>query len=103
MGNWVYDRSSFKDFYTLVFLNAPEFRKRDFLPPEEQLNLDRAFDELDQGLGYLRGLRKDTERLAEIRNRLSAAREAFRTRDRDAGCRIMEELEPLLFGRPARR
>lgn len=103
MGSWVYDRPSLRDFFTLVFLNAPEFRKEDFLSPGEQLNLDIAFDELDQGLVYLRGLKKDTKRLAEIRNQLSAAKEAFRNHDREAGCQIMEDLEPLLFGRSARK
>ena len=103
MGSWVYDRPSFRDFFTLVFLTAPEFREEDFLSPDEQLNLDIAFDELDQALGYLPGLRKDAKRLAEVRNRLSAAKEAFRNHDRETGCQIMEDLRPLLFRRSARK
>ena len=39
------------DFIALVVLHAPEeFPKEDWLKPEEQLNLDRAFDELRYGL-----------------------------------------------------
>ena len=39
------------DFIAVVVLSAPDkFIKRDWLKPEEQLNLDRAFEELRHGL-----------------------------------------------------
>lgn len=103
MERWVYDRPSLREFYSLVLVCAPEFPVEDYLSPEEQLSLDSAFAELDQGLSYLKGFKSDTKRFATIRNQLLAAKSAFQRGDRDRGCEIMEELEPLLFGGSVRR
>ena len=49
--HWCENLGELIDFIALVVLSAPdEFGYRDWLKPEEQLNLDRAFDELRYGL-----------------------------------------------------
>lgn len=49
--HWCENLDELIDFIALVVLHAPEeFPKEDWLKPEEQLNLDRAFDELRYGL-----------------------------------------------------
>jgi hypothetical protein len=48
---WCVNLGELIDFIAYVVLYAPDkFPKRDFLKVEEQLNLERAFDELRYGL-----------------------------------------------------
>ncbi len=47
---WFFDKESFFDFLGFVIVYAPDFPEEDFLEPNEQLDLERAFEELSNGL-----------------------------------------------------
>lgn len=48
--NWFDDEAGFYDFLMFVAMYAPDFPEEDFLNADEQLTLDRAFDELATSL-----------------------------------------------------
>ena len=52
--SWVTDIDSLWEFIGLVVLSAPDdFEQEDFLEPEEQLNLELAFQELRNGVDFI--------------------------------------------------
>ena len=86
------------DFIGYVFVCAPDqFPERDFLEPNEQMNLERAFAELNSSLDSL-----DQEvvtpakrpRLVELLDRSLAA---YRGGDRFGGAHLLQDFQDLIF------
>ena len=92
---------SIDSFYNLigfVCLTAPDrFPVRDYLAPEEQWSLDRAFRELRHGLQYLDPKVADQTKLARLSALLEASESAYRNGDRTNGIKHLRELESLVF------
>ena len=73
--HWCENLAELIDFIAMVVLSAPDkFLKRDWLKPDEQLNLDRAFDELRYGLNCAA---KEVGELAAISTARSMLEEAY--------------------------
>lgn len=52
---WVRDKNSFWNFIGYVVLRAPDrFPVEDYLKPDEQMNLERAFVELSRGIQLMK-------------------------------------------------
>jgi hypothetical protein len=65
--NWVNSLDDLYDFLAQVIVCAPDnFIEVDFLPPDEQLNLDLAYEELQRGLALLKKDGCDEERLKAL-------------------------------------
>lgn len=86
------------DFIATVVLYAPDrFPKRDYLKPEEQLNLERAFEELNSGMEYVREKIKDQGRLDELQQILDDSLAAYRVGDDVKGAHLLQDFEEIVF------
>jgi hypothetical protein len=61
------------------------------------LNLDRAYDELYRGLGFLEA-GPDEPRLAELRRLLDESLSGFRAGDEKKAAFLLQDFERLAFG-----
>lgn len=98
-----HDLHSFKDFVVLVYSCAPDmFLPEDWRPPEEQMNLERAFFGLRYGLDLTEQEKGPSNVVAQSRALVEEAYEAYRSGDQVEGQRKLEEVEKLLKRLPSR-
>jgi hypothetical protein len=103
MKKWVFDEPGLRDLITSVILEAPDrFAVEDYLKPHEQVNLERAFEELRDALQYARALKRHPERLEVATMILDQSYAAYRRRDQYEGSEKLKELQALL-GYPVAR
>lgn len=97
------DLHAFKDFLSMVILCAPDqFFEEDFLPADQQLNLERAFEGLEHGF---RITAEETGKasLVESCRRLAAEALTHYQSGRDMeGQRKLEEAEALIRYLPSK-
>lgn len=94
---WVKDIDSLYDFIGYVVLGAPnEFPVEDFLPPDEQMNLEKAFEELRRGLGVI-DLEVANERKLRLSSLLDESLAAYRSGDDVKGAHLLQDFEALVF------
>lgn len=95
---WISDLSSLYDFLGYVVLRAPDhFQREDYLRPEEQMTLQKAFHELRTGLDFVEeGFVGKTvkDRLYVL---LDEAKAAYAAGDRHKGAHLLQDFEALLF------
>lgn len=96
------DLHGFKDFLIEVIAGAPgDFMEMDWLKPEEQMNLDRAFVGLRYGLDLTASEKGETETVARCRHLVEESYEEYKAgRDAD-GQRKLEEVDKLLNKLPS--
>lgn len=88
----------YHDFLSYVVVSAPDdFPAEDYLQPEEQMTLDKAFSELLGELPAVRSLVKDEQRMAVLRELLRMSQEAYRSGDAARGAHILQEFEGLVW------
>ena len=95
---WVRDISSLHDFIGYVVLSAPnQFPKEDYLSDAEQMNLERAFDELRRGIALIE---KDFPG-ADVERGLSLVLDEslahYRAGDELRGAHRLQDFEKLTF------
>lgn len=94
MSEWIKDVEDLRDMFSYVLLSAPdEFPLEDYLTPGEQMNLERAFEELQAGVA-----RYVAAKAVECCAMLSAALAAYRRGDDVAGARLLQMAEQAAFG-----
>jgi len=97
---WVLHLDALHDFIGLVILRAPDrFPRRDFLPDDEQLNLDRAFEELRNGLDFVAVCPGDPTFHNRLRTVLEESLDAYRAGDRRKGAHRLQDFQGMIFGR----
>jgi hypothetical protein len=98
LGNFgVHDLHSFKDFVVYVLAYAPDmFPAEDWLRPDEQMNLDRAFVVLRYGLKLAAQEKGESPLLAKCRELVEEAYAEYRAGRDPAGQLKLEEMEKLL-------
>ncbi len=75
-----------------------DFKEEDFLLPEEQMTLDRAFKLLDDGINVAYPEDTFAEKRAELRDALSRSLQAYRAGDEIAGATILrDDFENRIF------
>ena len=95
---WVRDVDSFYNFIGYVINRAPNtFPVEDYLPPEEQMNLDRAFVELRRGLELVEPGVADEEKKAKLAALLDQSLEAYRSGDEIKGAHLLNDFEGMIF------
>lgn len=95
---WVKNVPTFKDFLSLVIVHAPDdFPKEDYLAPDEQLNLARAFGELYKGLEMLLDSRCSSLQVTALRGILDRALTAYRSGEDVKGAHLLQEFEAIAF------
>ncbi|CAD2251748.1 hypothetical protein QSH46_022195 [Xanthomonas arboricola pv. juglandis] len=97
---WVENIDSLYDFIGVVVLRAPDkFQILDFLPPEEQLNLDRAFDELRRGIDFIEPEMADEKKRKDLASLLDLALTAYKNGDEYRGAHLVQDFQDLIFKR----
>ncbi len=76
MRTWITSARALLDFLVTVMFSAPEFPEEDYLQPEEQMTLERAFSELRAGLRFFPWLKAEGL-LGEVNSLLAEAERAF--------------------------
>lgn len=96
--HWVNNTDDLYDFLAQVIVCAPDkFIEADFLPPDEQLNLDRAYEELQRGMGFLKADGVEEERLKSLQLLLDTSHAAFRTGEEVKAAHLLQDFERLAF------
>ena len=93
---WVKNLPTFKDFLSLVIVHAPDgFPEEDYLAPDEQLNLVRAFGELYKGLEMLSASRGASLDVTALRGILDRALTAYRSGEDVEGAHLLQKFEAM--------
>lgn len=95
---WVKDIDSFYDFIGYVVLRAPNrFPVEDYLPAEEQMNLDKAFIELRRGVDLIDPEVATGEKLKIIESLLNQAYVAYKEGEQVKGAHLLQDMEGMIF------
>jgi hypothetical protein len=97
--------SEYRDHLGYVVLCAPdEFPVRDYLAPNDQMTLEKAFGQLRRGLPVAYDRIKDKDAIPRAAELLEASYEAYKKGDRRAGAFLLQDFEATLLelrrGRP---
>jgi len=96
------DLHGFKDYLTATILEAPDdFMEMDWLAPEDQMNLDRAFVGLRYGLDLAAKEKGESAVLARCRTLVDESYAEYKAGRDHAGQIKLEEVEKLLAKLPA--
>ncbi len=86
------------NFLSVVIVSAPsDFRKFDFLNDDEQLNLERAFDELNFGMVFISEKLNDAEKLGDLKKLLDSSLAAYLAGDKLLGAHLLQDFEEIAF------
>lgn len=96
---WIESEEDLFEFLSLVVVCAPdEFPVEDFLPADSQLNLERAFEELNWGMALVRQGNRQPELLASAQRLLDEALASYSRGDDVQGAHLVQDFEALVFG-----
>lgn len=76
---------------------APDFPYRDFLADDQQMTLDRAFEQLHEGVSIAYPEASFEERMQELRTILDRSYLAYRQGEDIAAGHLLNEFESLIF------
>jgi len=89
------------DFIGYVVLRSPEgFPEEDFLQPDEQMTLDRAFEILRASLVFVPLSAQFPAFHSVLAKMLDEALAAYRAGDRKVGAHRLQDFQDLIFERP---
>ena len=96
--NWVKDIDSFYDFIGYVIISAPDrFPVEDYLADDEQMNLEKAFEELYKGLELIDERVADDSKKAKLSDMLKESISAYRSGDEYKGAHLLQDFEEEIF------
>jgi|LakMenEpi03Aug12_release.lakeMendotaPanAssembly.Ray.scaffolds.fasta_scaffold249305_2 hypothetical protein len=96
------DLHGFKDFVVEVIAGAPDdFMEMDWLQPDEQMNLDRAFVGLRYGLKLTAHEKGESPLLDKCRELVEEAYGLYRSGQDHEGQRKLEAMDELLITLPS--
>jgi hypothetical protein len=94
----IHNLPDYFDFLATVIIHAPDrFPSEDFLPPEEQLNLERAFSELRDGMEFISQRITASSALSVLGQLLDDSLAAYRLGDAKKGARLLQDFEEIAF------
>jgi hypothetical protein len=89
------------DHIAYVMGYAPDrFPYRDFLPDDEQLNLDRAFDQLRKGVDVAYPEPSSASKRTLLNGILDRSCAAYKSNDEIAAGHLLNEFQDNIFKRP---
>ncbi|WP_299322366.1 hypothetical protein [Parasphingopyxis sp.] len=99
-GEWVKDIDALHDFVSYVVLCAPdEFPVEDFLEDHEQMNLEKAFEELRHGILLLHPEVGTPQKVPIMHSKLDEAYKAYKAGDGDKGAHLVQDFRNMIFKR----
>ena len=100
MRRWVRDIDSLYDFIGYVVLSAPNrFPQEDYLGPEEQMTLERAFEELRYGVRLVEKDFPGSDAKRGLSLLIERSLESYRSGDAKAGAQTLQDFQDLVFRR----
>ena len=95
---WVRDVSSLYDFIGYVVLRAPDrWPREDYLQEQDQMTLDKAFNELRQGLSFVEVDFPGRQIRATLVPVLEEAHAAYRAGDEAKGASLLNDFSAMIF------
>lgn len=95
---WIKDIDSLYDFIGYVVIHAPDrFPTEDYLLPEQQMTIEKAFDELRRGLGFIDREVANEDKLRKLSSLLDESFAAYRSSDEVKGAHLLQDFEALIF------
>ena len=95
---WVRDINSLYNFIGYVVLRAPDqFPHEDYLAPDDQMNLARAFDELKHGIALVEQDFPGADQDRGLSVLLERSLASYREGDIVAGAHTLQDLQDLIF------
>jgi hypothetical protein len=95
---WVRDIDSLYAFIGYVVLSAPDrFPREDYLTDEEQMNLERAFAELRNGIAIVEADFPGADEQRGLAILLDQALASYRSGDDLRGAQLLQDFERLVF------
>jgi len=89
---------SLYDFIGYVVLCAPDqFPQRDYLPADQQMNLSRAFEELERGIALVEADFPGADEKRGLSVTLARALASYRQGDDVAGAHTLQDFQNLIF------
>jgi hypothetical protein len=95
---WVRSVDSLYNFIAYVVGYAPDrFPVEDYLPPEGQMTLERAFEELRAGMRFIDPEVANEQKRGQLTQLLDDAYSAYRSGDERTGAHLLQDFEGLIF------
>lgn len=95
---WIENFEELVDFLSMVAVCAPDsFPKEDYLRDDEQLTLERAFDELRQGIRLVAERTPDDAVLEQLRECLEDAFASYKQGNDIKGAHLLQDSEGILL------
>jgi len=89
---------SLYDFIGYVVLCAPDqFPHRDYLPADQQMNLERAFEELRQAISLVEADFPSADEQRGLSTTLARSLVSYRQGDVVAGAHALQDFQDLIF------
>lgn len=96
----VTDTNSLYDFIGYVVLCAPDsFPQRDYLPPHEQVNLERAFEELRNGIDLVHRENREAGRSKLLSQLLDESLSLYKAGNELAAAHKLQDFQDAIFKR----
>jgi hypothetical protein len=96
--SWRHELSVLKDTIAYVMAGAPgSFPYREYLPSDQQMNLDRAFDQVREQFDKVSKSCGDTPEMDECRKGIENAYQCYREGDTKAGLLKIQDVLHLLM------
>lgn len=90
--DWIQSYQEFYEFLAKVLICAPDdFPEEDYLPAHKQLNLQRAYEELEKGLVFVKQ-RLDSQKFQEVVADLKESKKAYEIGDERTGAKLIQKL-----------
>lgn len=97
---WVTSIDALYDFIGYVVLSAPNsFPVEDYLPPEQQMTLEKAFDELRRGIELIEPDMADDAKRKHLASLLDQALAAYKAGEEFKGAHLVQDFQDLIFKR----
>ncbi|QJE03747.1 hypothetical protein HH212_27005 (plasmid) [Massilia forsythiae] len=91
---WIKNFGGFVDFLSLVIVHAPDdFSKENYLGEDEQLTLESAFNELRNGMKFVKPRVSDDAALEALCGRLEQALVLYRQREDTKAAHLLQDFE----------
>jgi hypothetical protein len=95
---WVKNLAGLIDFLSVVIVHAPDdFPREDFLNDDEQLTLEKAFQEIQFGMQFVHEKFKDEHLILQLKVILEQSFDCYRNGSDIEGAHLLQEFEKLLL------
>lgn len=97
--HWIQERiSEYREFLSYVLLYGPdEFPEEDYLEPEDQMSLEKAFSELRRAFPMIKQRVKEEDTLAMLKELLEISYEAYKSGEDRKGAYALQEYTGIIW------